>query len=647
MNRWIFALLCAILVPASAQAQCQTFSAIPYGSYVDGGGQTQDLLLDLLIPTGALEPTPLVIWIHGGGWFEGSRTTIPPMVSNLCSRGYAVASVDYRLSGTAIWPAQIQDCKGAVRWLRANAATYNLDPDRFGVWGPSAGGHLVTHLGASGGAGTVTIGNATVDLEGATGGNLDQSSRVQAVVDWFGLVDLLQSRFHPSSIPHDDPTSPPSRLIGGALPDNPELVATANPITFLSPDDPPFLLMHGTVDDVAPFAQSELLHRALLSRGLRSTFLPVFGAGHGGGAFNTPATWDVVYAFFDTNLLNLGAPTVSLVAADAEIAENAASGTTFTLSRTGSTADPLIVRTSLSGTAFNNADFTATSLQVTIPAGAVSAIVTITPNNDGAVEGDEKVVLTLAQSTAYRLAADGTAASVTILDDESAAGLPVVTVTATDAVASEAGPDGGAFRIERTGSTAADLPVSVRLSGTATSGVDYTAISNLVVIPSGQSWIDVLVTPVVDDGLETTETVVLTINATPVYAVGAPATASVRIGERDQASALPIVSAVAIDFQALEPGANTGAFLVTRTGSTASALSVDVSPAGTATEGLDYATLPLTVTFDPGFNRVLVPVTPLDDALVEGAETITLRADPAPDILVGPLGAPLMLFDND
>lgn len=647
MKRWILALLCALLVPAVAQAQCQTYTAIPYSSYVDGSGQTQDLLLDLLVPTGAVAPAPLVIWIHGGGWFEGSRTTMPAMVSDLCSRGYAVASVDYRLSGTAIWPAQIQDCRGAVRWLRANAATYNLDPDRFGAWGASAGGHLVTHLGASGGVGRATIGNASVDLEGATGGNLDQSSRVQAVVSWYGLIDFLQARFHPSSIPHDDPASPPSRLIGGALPDNPELVATANPITFLSPDDPPFLLMHGTVDDVSPFAQSELLHRALLSRGLRSTFLSVPGAGHGGGAFNTAAAWDVVYDFLDANLMNLGAATVSLAAADAEIDENAASGTTFTISRTGSTADPLTVRASLSGTAFNIADFTITGLQVTIPAGAASEILTITPNDDAAIEGDEKVVLTLAQSADYRLAVDGTAASVTIVDDESAAGRPVVTVTATDPVASEAGPDGGTFRIERTGSTAADLPVGVRLSGTAAPGGDYAAIASPVVIPAGQSWIDVAVSPVVDGDLEPTETVVVTINATPGYAVGASATASVRIGELDQASALPIVSAVAIDFQALEPGANTGAFFVTRTGSTASVLSVDVSPAGTATEGLDYATLPLTVTFDPGINRVLVPVTPLDDALVEGAETVTLRADAAPDILVGPPGAPVMLFDND
>ncbi len=651
MNRSFSTILCllcvALGVAGAAQAQtCQTFSAIPYGTYVDGGGQTQDLLLDLRIPTGAAAPTPLVIWIHGGGWSGGTRA-MPMMVSNLCSRGYAVASIDYRLSGTAIWPAQIQDCKGAIRWLRANAATYNLDPNRFGVWGSSAGGHLVAHVGTSGGVGTVTIGSATVGIEGTTGGNLDQSSRVQAVVDWYGPTDLLQMRFHPSGIPHDDPNSPEGNLLGGAVPDNPDLVATVNPITFLSPDDPPFLLMHGTVDNSVPFAQSELLYRALLARGLRGTFVPILGAGHGGGDFNSQATLDTVNNFWDANLLNLGTPTVSLTVNGEEIAENAGSPITFTLSRTGSTAAPLTVRTSLSGTATVNADFTSSNLQVTIPIGAMSATVTVTPNNDGAIEGNENVVLTLGQSTAYRLAADQTAVSVTITDDESPAGRPTVTVTATDGVASETGPDTGTFRITRTGSTAANLQVSVRLTGTATSGVDYTAIPTLVTIPSGQAGVNVTVTPVVDNGLETTETAIVSINPTAVYVVGAAATASVRIGERDQASTLPIVSTVAIDFQASEPGANAGAFLVTRTGSTAGALSANISPAGTATEGTDYSTLPLSVFFGPGVNRVTVPVTPLDDASVEGAETVTLRADPAPAVLVGPAGAPVTINDND
>lgn len=652
MRRSFSAILCflclALGMAAAAQAQtCQTFSAIPYGTYVDGNGQTQDLLLDLRIPVGASAPTPLVIWIHGGGWQGGSRTPMPAMVSNLCSRGYAVASIDYRLSGTAIWPAQIQDCKGAIRWLRANAATYNLDPNRFGVWGSSAGGHLVAHVGASGGVGTVTVGSATVNIEGATGGNLGQSSRVQAVVDWFGPTDLLQMRFHPSGIPHDDPNSPEGNLIGGAVPDNPDLVATVNPVTFLSPDDPPFLLMHGTVDNAVPFAQSEILHRALLARGLRGTFVPILGAGHGGGDFNSQATLDTVNNFFDTNLLNLGAPIVSLAANGEETAENAGSPITFTISRTGSTAAPLTVRTSLSGTAAVNADYTTSNLQVTIPIGATSGTVTVTPTNDAAIEGNESVVLTLGQSTAYRLAASQTAVALTVTDDESPAGRPAVTVTATDGVASETGPDAGTFRIARTGSTAASLQVSVRLSGTATSGVDYTAIPTLVTIPIGQAGVNANVTPAVDNGLETTETAILSINPASAYAVGAAATASVRIGERDQASALPIVSTVAIDFQASEPGANAGAFLVTRTGSTTGALSANISPAGTATEGVDYSVLPLSVFFGPGVNRVTVPVTPLDDANVEGAETVTLRGDPAPAVLVGPSGAPVTINDND
>src|SRR5208337_3078994 len=146
--------------------------------YVEHGHERNRL--DLYLPEKAEGRLPLVVWNHGGGWVGGSKEGCPAVP--LTTRGYAVASLNYRLSQHAVFPAQIQDCKTAVRWLRANAAKYDLDPEHVGVWGASAGGHLVALLG--------TTGNVK-ELEG-TGGNLDQSSRVQCVVNWFGPSDMAR-----------------------------------------------------------------------------------------------------------------------------------------------------------------------------------------------------------------------------------------------------------------------------------------------------------------------------------------------------------------------------------------------------------------------------------------------------------------------
>jgi len=155
---------------------------------------------------------PLIIHIHGGGWSGGDKNGIPPI--GLVANGYALASVQYRLSGEAIFPAAIQDCKAAVRWLRANAKKYNLDPDHFGVWGGSAGGHLVALLGTSGGVKEFEVGD-----------NLNVSSKVQAVCDWFGPTDFLQMNAQAKAgaggaLDHDGPKSPESRFIGGAIQEN-------------------------------------------------------------------------------------------------------------------------------------------------------------------------------------------------------------------------------------------------------------------------------------------------------------------------------------------------------------------------------------------------------------------------------------------
>ncbi|MEJ2704593.1 MAG: alpha/beta hydrolase fold domain-containing protein [Sedimentisphaerales bacterium] len=203
------------------------------------------LLLDLYLPPKSSEPLPVIVWIHGGGWRGGSKGSggrARPMVQ----RGYAVVDVGYRLSGEAIFPAQIEDCRAAVRWVRANAGKYGLDANRIGAWGSSAGGHLVALLGTAGDV-----------KEFDTEANHQYSSRVQAVCDWFGPTDFLQMDAHMlkgSSLVHNAANSPESLLVGGPIQKEPykSLVKKADPITYVTKDDPPFLIMHGDKDMLVP-----------------------------------------------------------------------------------------------------------------------------------------------------------------------------------------------------------------------------------------------------------------------------------------------------------------------------------------------------------------------------------------------------------
>lgn len=258
-------------------------------AYVEGGAARQKL--DLYLPEKSAAPLPIVIWIHGGGWAAGDKAGCP--AQRLIAQGYAAASLNYRLSGDAPFPAQIEDCKAAIRWLRAHAKEYNLDPSRFGVWGSSAGGHLVALLGTSGDV-----------KEFDQGANLNQSSRVQAVCDFFGPTDLLQMDAHAlpgATLKHDPANSPESRLTGGAIQENKSKAARANPITYVAPDDPPFLIVHGDQDPTVPHHQSELLFDALKKTGVNVHFHTIRGAGHGTG-FAGKNIDDMVSAFFDQNL---------------------------------------------------------------------------------------------------------------------------------------------------------------------------------------------------------------------------------------------------------------------------------------------------------------------------------------------------------
>jgi acetyl esterase/lipase len=262
--------------------------------YAQAGSKS--LLLDLYLPA-ASEPAPVIVWMHGGAWRQGNKDN-PPGAVRLPGRGYALASISYRLSHEALFPAQIHDCKAAVRWLRAHASEYNLDADRIGAWGASAGGHLAALLGTTG---------HRHDLEGDLG-NPGISSRVQAVCDFFGPSDFLRMNDSPGSQDHNAADSPESQLVGGPIQERPDAVARANPITYIRADAAPFLIVHGDRDPLVIPGQSRLLYDALLRAGVEATLFFVPGAGHGFGLL-PPAQRDeidrLVDAFFDKHLHRL------------------------------------------------------------------------------------------------------------------------------------------------------------------------------------------------------------------------------------------------------------------------------------------------------------------------------------------------------
>jgi acetyl esterase/lipase len=220
------------------------------------------LALDLYHPQNVSGLLPVIVCIHGGHFGAGRKERCPAVA--LVQDGYAVASIDYRLTSTAPFPAQIEDCKAAVRWLRANASSYHLDPDRIGVWGYSAGGHLAALLGTTGGV---------PELEG-NGDNMQYSSQVQAVCDVAGPTDLLPlANLGPKRM------SAIEALLGGPLEKDEAKAVAASPIHYISKDDPPFLIVHGEADRVIPLEQSQRFYEALQKAGVNAT-LKILPVGH-------------------------------------------------------------------------------------------------------------------------------------------------------------------------------------------------------------------------------------------------------------------------------------------------------------------------------------------------------------------------------
>lgn len=266
IRKWVVVLLvvCCSQMAWTVHAH-SVLRDIEYAS-VDG----ISLRLDLYLPDPSpVDSVPLVIWVHGGGWRSGSKdgTYAPDTLGDT----YAVASVEYRLTDVAIFPAQIHDVKAAVRWLRAHAEEYGLDPQRFGAWGSSAGGHLVALLG-------VSCGN--VDLEGTVGEYLNESSCVQAVCDFFGPTDF-SSLMAQRGVGATRRPMAEDLLLGGAVEDLAQLAELASPMAHVSVASPPFLIMHGSDDATVPVEQSVAFDAALRAVGVDSTLIIIEGAGHG------------------------------------------------------------------------------------------------------------------------------------------------------------------------------------------------------------------------------------------------------------------------------------------------------------------------------------------------------------------------------
>jgi acetyl esterase/lipase len=234
------------------------------------------LKLDLYVPASAKSP-PLVVWVHGGAWRGGSKNN--PSVLALTERGYALASVDYRLSTAAQFPAQIHDIKAAIRYLRATAKEHGIDADRIAITGGSAGGHLAALVGVT---------NGVKELEGTVGKHLDQSSDVQAIVVFYGASNLTTILAQSTPYGVKMRTEALELLLGGQPDSRPDLARLASPVFQVDPRDPPLLWFHGDQDPQMPINQAHEMMGTYKKHGLSATFEPVYGGAHGGKLFFTP-----------------------------------------------------------------------------------------------------------------------------------------------------------------------------------------------------------------------------------------------------------------------------------------------------------------------------------------------------------------------
>ena len=284
--RWFaLALALSALLTGCAPSLPPTVKAVRDLEYAKVNGQS--LRLDLYAPKQPAGKLPVVVWIHGGSWKSGGKAFCP--IAFMAAQNLAIVSLDYRLTDVAAFPAQLYDCKSALRWLRAHANLFDLDPDHIGIFGASAGGHLALLL-------ATTAGHPA--LEGDEGGNLNFSSRVQCVCAFYPPTDLDRLVTNPQS--RQDPDSDVAKLIGGAVAENPAKAAAASPLTYVDKNCPPVFLMHGGADALVPPDQSQMFYAALLRAGVEAHLEIIPGKGH--GIIAPPPVAQEIYQFFDRHL---------------------------------------------------------------------------------------------------------------------------------------------------------------------------------------------------------------------------------------------------------------------------------------------------------------------------------------------------------
>ncbi|MEY4916567.1 MAG: hypothetical protein RL616_480 [Verrucomicrobiota bacterium] len=247
----------------------------------------QALRLDIYSPKYSAGKLPAVIWLHGGGWNMGDKNFCP--IGFMAEKNLAIVSVDYRLDTVAIFPAQLDDCKGAIRWLRANADRFNLDAEHIGIFGASAGGHLGLLL-------ATTADNPK--LEGDVGGNLNFSSKVQCVCAFYPPTEL--NRLVPDPQWRARPDGLAAKLIGGAIGENVDKALAASPLTYVDKNCAPVFLMHGGADELVPPEQSQIFYDALLKAGVEAQLEIVPSKGH--GIIAPPPIADKIYLFYQRHL---------------------------------------------------------------------------------------------------------------------------------------------------------------------------------------------------------------------------------------------------------------------------------------------------------------------------------------------------------
>ncbi len=280
-----------------AQKWTPTYSNVDYV----GNGNTKQMM-DIYIPSGVTTPTATIIHIHGGAFLMGSKgVSEQPSFQTFFNNGYICADINYRLSSDTLWPAQVHDCKAAVRFLKTHAAQYHIDTCKIGVIGESAGGYLVAMLG--------TTGNVA-ELEGLHLGSTNATSRVQAVVDLFGPINFLTMDAEALAlgfvINTNSATSPESKLMGAPVQTIPDLVTQANPTTYISADDPHFFISAGTADQNIPYTQGQNFNAALspVIGSANTSFELISGAAHGGSFWHTTAQDAKYLDFYNLSLAN-------------------------------------------------------------------------------------------------------------------------------------------------------------------------------------------------------------------------------------------------------------------------------------------------------------------------------------------------------